>query len=145
MEASPRPIRRFAPRKTGDASPLGELESAVMRAVWSHHDDVSVADVHSTMSDRQQAAYTTLKTTMERLVEKGILKRMRQGKAYLYRAAVTQEELERRIVTDAIDRLVEQFPEAVASFFVQPDPSVSEAHLGLLSDAIKRKREHPDA
>lgn len=145
MEKSPHPIRRFAPRKTGDASPLGELESTVMRAVWSHNDHVSVADVLSTMSDRQQAAYTTVKTTMERLADKGILKRTRQGKAYWYCAAVTQEDLERRIVTDAIDRLVQQFPEAVASFFVQPDSSVSEEHLGLLSDAIRRRRETPDA
>jgi len=69
---------------------------------------------------------------------------VKEGKAYLYRAAVTQEELERRIVTNALDRLVEQSPQAVASFFVQPDPHVSEEKLALLQEAVERRREGQD-
>lgn len=116
-----------------------------MAAVWASGGEVSVTDVHAALAGPRQVAYTTVKTTMERLADKGILKQTREGKAYLYQAVLSRDELERRIVATAIDRLVEQFPEAVASFFVQPDASVSAEQLGLLSEAIRRRRERPDA
>ena len=136
--------RRFVPRKTGDASPLGQLESSVMEVVWASPGAVQVGDVHTGLSPDTRGAYNTVKTTMERLVEKGILSRTKQGKAYLYQAAVTREELERRIVSNALDRLVTQFPQAVASFFVQPDSALSEEKLALLMEAVERRREHPN-
>jgi predicted transcriptional regulator len=136
--------RHFVPRKTGDATPLGDLESALMQVVWAQEHEVSVSDVHALLPEPRRLAYTTVKTTMERLADKGILHRERDGKAYVYRAAVTQEDLERRIVSQAIDRLVEQFPVAVASFFVSPDPKLSGNRLLLLQDAIDRLKERRD-
>lgn len=136
--------RRFVPRRTGDASPLGHLESAVMKVIWASSAEVQVADVHTGLATDARGAYNTVKTTMERLAEKGILSRVKQGKAYHYQAAVTREELERRIVSNALDRLVEQFPQAVASFFVQPGPTLSEEKLALLLEAVERCREDPN-
>ncbi len=140
----PNSSRRFFPRKTGDASPLGQLESAVMDVVWSSEGRVQVADVHTGLPAEMRGAYNTVKTTMERLVEKGILSRIKQGKAYHYQAAVTREELERRIVSSALDRLVDQFPQAVASFFSQPEHDLSEEKLALLLEAVERRRESPN-
>lgn len=115
-----------------------------MGVVWSCTEEaatLSVGDVHAALPTETQGAYTTIKTTMERLADKGILTRTRSGKAYLYRAAVSQGELERRIVSSALDRLVEQFPDAVASFFVQPDPNISHDQLALLEEAIERQQQ----
>lgn len=134
-------MRRFVPRKTGDASPLGQLESALMEVVWSHPEPISVAEVHAALPPEPAVAYTTVKTTLERLAIKGILSRTKEGKAYLYQAAVSREDLERRIVSDVLTRLVEQFPQAVASFFVRPGPGLSEEKLALLLEAIERQRE----
>jgi predicted transcriptional regulator len=145
MPQPDRPTRRFAPRKTGDSTPLGQLESAVMEVVWACSRAVQVGDVQTGLPADARGAYATVKTTMERLAEKGILSRIKHGKAYHYQAAVTREELERRIVVNALDRLVEQFPAAVASFFVQPDPGVSQEKLALLLEAVERKREAHDA
>jgi predicted transcriptional regulator len=145
MPQPDRRTHRFAPRKTGDATPLGQLESAVMEVVWASSRAVQVGDVHAGLPAEARGAYATVKTTMERLAEKGILSRAKEGKAYHYQAAVTREDLERRIVVSALDRLVEQFPDAVASFFVQPDPSISQEKLALLLEAVERRREDPDA
>ena len=144
MEIPSSPARRFSPRKTGDASPLGDLENAVMLVIWACPEEVSVSDVHDTFPQSSHIAYTTVKTTMERLVYKSILLCNRERKAYKYRAAVSQNELERRIVSETLDQLVEQFPYAVASFFVQPDSHVPEDRLALLKEAIQRRREDPD-
>jgi predicted transcriptional regulator len=137
--------RRFIPLRTGNTSPLGQLEEAVMDVIWRQPQEVSVGDVLEALPAGDAVAYNTVKTTMERLAEKRILSRFKQGKAYLYQAAVTREELERRIVANALDRLVEQFPQAVASFFAQPDPQLSEEKLALLQEAIDRRREEQDA
>jgi predicted transcriptional regulator len=114
-----------------------------MEVVWTSSGAVQVADVHTGLSPDVRGAYNTVKTTMERLAEKAILSRIKRGKAYLYQAAVTREELERRIVSNALDRLVEQFPQAVASFFVQSAPTLSEEKLALLMEAVERRRDHP--
>jgi BlaI family transcriptional regulator, penicillinase repressor len=145
MQPLDHPARRFIPHRTGEAGPLGQLEIAVMAVVWSHVSPLSVGDVHSALPAEPGIAYNTVKTTMERLAGKGILSRSKEGKAYFYQAAVTREELERRIVANALDRLVEHFPQAVASFFVRPDPGLSEEQLALLAEAIDRKREAGDA
>jgi predicted transcriptional regulator len=116
-----------------------------MEVVWAAPGAVQVGDVHAGLPADSRGAYATVKTTMERLAEKGILSRIKEGKAYHYRAAIAREELERRIVANTLDRLVEQFPEAVASFFVQPDPGVSQEKLSLLLEAVERRRENPDA
>lgn len=139
------PFRRFTPGKTGDASPLGHLETAVMEVVWAHPEAVPVGEVHAALPGDPQLAYNTVKTTMERLAEKGILTREKHGKAYRYAAAVTREELERRIVSATLDRLVQQFPQAVASFFVRPSPGLSEEQLALLQEAVERHTEGDDA
>jgi predicted transcriptional regulator len=115
-----------------------------MEVIWASGREVQVADVHTGLPAAVRGAYNTVKTTMERLAEKGILSRVKQGKAYHYQAAVTREELERRIVSNALDRLVEQFPQAVASFFAQPDPALSEEKLSLLLEAVERHREDPN-
>lgn len=144
MLPPPRTDRRFVPSRTGHATPLGELEQAVMEVVWRASGASSVSEAHEALPGEKRVAYNTVKTTMERLADKGILSRAKEGKAYHYTPAVTREELERRIVAKALDRLVEQFPRAIASFFAQPDPRMTDEKRALLLEAIERRREGRD-
>jgi predicted transcriptional regulator len=116
-----------------------------MEVVWPAHGPLSVSGVHDGLPPEPAVAYNTVKTTLERLAEKGILSRTKEAKAYLYRPAISREELERRIVTGVLDRLVEEFPGAVASFFVKPEAGLSRTKLDLLREAIERKKGAPDA
>jgi predicted transcriptional regulator len=136
--------RRFTPAKTGETVPLGHLERGVMQVVWRANKPLSVADVHETLvgdSDATAVAYTTVKTTMERLADKGILVQTKAGKAYLYHATLSEADLERRIVSATLDRLIREFPQAVASFFVRPDPDLTSEQLSLLKEAIEQSRQ----
>jgi predicted transcriptional regulator len=76
---------------------LGELERAVMETVWqagqSGHAPVSVRDVYSELGRTRDLAYTTVMTVMGRLAEGGLLTQERSGRAYLYAAADSREEL----------------------------------------------------
>ena len=76
---------------------LGELERTVMETVWAmttpERRTVSVREVHQALSTNRDIAYTTVMTVMGRLAEGGLLSRQRSGRAYLYAAVGTREEL----------------------------------------------------
>lgn len=102
------------------SAPLGELETAVMRHVWACGEAGCLAvEVQRTLEKEQAAALTTVLTTLERLLNKGILRREKEGKANRYYATVTEHELEQRIVAGILNGLIARFPRAVAIYFSQ--------------------------
>ncbi|GAB3442043.1 transcriptional repressor BlaI [Phycicoccus ginsengisoli] len=76
---------------------LGDLERAVMDAIWSAadagHPSVSVREVHEALVARRHIAYTTVMTVMGRLADAGLLTQERSGRAYRYAAASSREAL----------------------------------------------------
>ena len=77
----------------------GSLESLILNSLWELESQGvyknSVKDVYSYINIVQNTkrAYTTVKTVMDRLVEKQILLRMRQGKKYFYRTAYSSNDI----------------------------------------------------
>lgn len=70
--------------------PLGSLEAKIMDVAWRDSDAfLSVRDVLHRLDD--ELAYTTVMTVMNRLYEKGLLRRRRQGRAWIYRCAMSRE------------------------------------------------------
>ena len=117
-------IRRTKPEKTGIRAPLGELELSVMRHVWACGDCGCLAqEVLKSLEAERVLALTTILTTLDRLHDKGILVREKEGKAYRYRAAVSEDALQKRIVAGVLGDLLAQFPNAVAAYFTEPDTS----------------------
>lgn len=88
---------------------LGPLGGAIVRIVIEQGES-TVAGVRAallTTSDRQ-LAYTTVMTVLGRLYEKGILRRSRVGRQYVYRPAAEEAQLvdalSRRAVDDVLGR-----------------------------------------
>ncbi len=112
--------QRFRPERTGMSAPLGALEIVLMRYVWSCGESGCLAaETQRALEKEQPIALTTILTTLDRLLQKGIVQREREGKAHRYRAAMTEQELEQRIVTGVLDNLIARFPKAVATYFSQ--------------------------
>ena len=70
----------------------GELQIEVMRALWRLGRAASVDDVRNELPDRHRGAYTTVQTVLNRLAERGLLVRQRQGKAIFYAAKVSEAD-----------------------------------------------------
>ena len=89
-----------APRKL-----LGELETSVLSALWSSTSPLSVRDVLALVKRKPALAYTTVQTVLDRLHEKDLVSREKEGKAFLYRPRVTREawlgEQAARVLTGA--------------------------------------------
>jgi len=133
------PIRRIRPERTGVGAPLGELELSVMRHIWSCGDTGCLGgDVQAALEEERPVALTTVLTTLDRLLAKGILRRARDGKAYRYWALLSEEQLQQRIVDGMLDRLIAQFPKAVAAYFAQQPAVPSEAAPDALSTLARR-------
>ncbi|HLW77574.1 MAG TPA: BlaI/MecI/CopY family transcriptional regulator [Bryobacteraceae bacterium] len=72
---------------------LGPLEQAVMEIVWQRPES-SVH--HVTELLERPLAYTTVMTTLDRLYKKGLLRRGKSDRAFIYSAALTRDEWEKK-------------------------------------------------
>jgi len=74
------------------ARQLGNLEKLVMDRIWSWGHPVAVREMLEDLQRERTLAYTTVMTVMDNLHRKGVLTREKDGRAYVYRAAVTREQ-----------------------------------------------------
>ncbi len=102
---------------------LGPLEQQVMEVLWQKSpQDVAQAQVALAGS----SAYSTVKTILERLTEKGLLTRQKVGKAFEYSPVLSQAEYQDRQARHLSESLVSGFGNAALVHFVdavRDDPS----------------------
>jgi predicted transcriptional regulator len=94
--------------------------------------------------DFPSAAYTTLMTTLDRLHRKGFLERDKAGRAFLYRAPWSREELEARAAGQTLRGLFERDPGAVRpalSHFLEAADPGDEGLIDELEELVRRRRE----
>ncbi len=96
-------LRGFRPPREIASFALGKLERQVLEETW-RLGEVSVRDVYRAFEER--IAYTTLMTTLDRLYKKNLLERRKDGRAFLYAAVVSRDELDRGIKEDVVDGLL---------------------------------------
>lgn len=69
----------------------GELQEQVMRVVWKLGGG-TVDDVRAALPSKQRGAYTTVQTVLNRLSERGLLVREKQGKAFVYEPLISEAD-----------------------------------------------------
>src|SRR5581483_9259463 len=84
-------------------SSLGQLEREVMAIAWEHG-EVTVRDACERLGSA--VAYTTVMTTMDRLFKKRLLARRKVGRAFVYRAIATRQELQGAVATELMQSLL---------------------------------------
>ena len=113
---------------------LGELEAEVMELAWGRGAWLGVNDLLAALKGRQRA-YTTVMTIVTRLCDKGLLERRRDGRGFVYRPALSKDQVAaqalREVLADADD------PQAVLAHFVEDLEASPEllARLRTLTDA----------
>lgn len=73
---------------------LTEAEWAVMRAVWQHQ-PCAAGTIQEALAESRGWAYSTVKTTMDRMVHKGLLRTQRIRNLHLYSTTVGEVEAKR--------------------------------------------------
>ncbi len=114
---------------------LGSLEAKIMDVAWTHSDAfLSVRDVLSRLDD--DLAYTTVMTVMNRLYEKGLLRRRRAGRAWSYRPTGSNEAYIAAAMAEALNA-AENRTAALLHFLADLDRDEAAA-LRRLLDATER-------
>jgi predicted transcriptional regulator len=108
---------RFSPTKDGLVKVLGPLETDIMQIVWQDERS-TVKKIHRKLSQARDIAYTTVMTTMSRLAEKGVLHRHREGLAYVYTPAISEEDFVQMVVRQVLDGLLDDYSETAVDYMV---------------------------
>jgi predicted transcriptional regulator len=86
----------------GGLREFGQLESAIMDVVWSADRPQKVREVRERLCYGRPVAYTTVMTVMGILHGKGVLRRQKQGRAWLYWPAEAREDHDARLMAEAL-------------------------------------------
>jgi predicted transcriptional regulator len=115
-------------------SRLTHYELELMDVLWRLGEG-TVQDVCDNLE--RDLAYTTVMTTLSLLEsKKGVLERVKQGRAYLYRPLVSREEMSRNVLSDLKDVLFrDKLPKLMLNFIDDEQPSPDD--LQALKDAVR--------
>lgn len=131
---------RLRSGKKGLELRLHELEAAIMNAVWSKRlVSFAVGDVLAILEKQREIAYTTVMTTVARLHEKGLLKRERDGRRYLYSPKVTREEFLESTARTVLDGAVDS--QQAMAMLAEKVSEASAIDLDKLEALILQRRE----
>jgi BlaI family transcriptional regulator, penicillinase repressor len=80
-----------------------ERELEILQVLWTDGTS-SVRAVHEHLSETEGISFTSVQTMLQVMFDQGLTKRELQGRTYLYRAATSQEEAQRTLLADLLDR-----------------------------------------
>ncbi len=86
-------------------SQISEQQIAFLRALWTRG-EASVGEVQADLAQAgMELAPTTVSTVLGRLEKKGLVDHRREGRAYVYRATVSEDTVQTSILGRIRDRL----------------------------------------
>ena len=118
---------------------LFESEWAILQKVWEL-EPCAAPTVQEALQDEKGWAYTTVKTMMDRMVKKGLLKTEKIRNLYLYNSAVTQSQAQRSEITRTLKRAFDGTFTPMMQFLIENDQLSEEEYLHLENLIKKRKR-----
>lgn len=98
---------------------MGELESSVMEIIWQKSNPASVREITVQLQKKRKIAYTTVMTIMSRLVDKGLLHRQSEGRAYQYQPALSKDKFLTRISHQIIKNFISSFGDVAVVHFAR--------------------------
>ena len=119
-------------------SRLGALEREVMAVVWNAG-DINVREACARLG--ASVAYTTVMTTMDRLFKKRLLARRKVGRAFVYSATATRDEMEGAVATELVHSLLQRQGGEPLPLLSSLVDAVSDRDRALLDDLERLIRE----
>lgn len=118
---------------------LGELEAEVMEALW-RRETASIREVWEDVRRRRRVAFNTVMTVMNRLVDKGLLRREHRRGNYRYSPSVKRERFLARVSHDVAEALVREFGDVAVAQFVDVLQAVDPKKLAAVERLIRERR-----
>jgi BlaI family penicillinase repressor len=112
---------------------LGELQHAIMAVLWGRG-EATTADVHETLRVERGLALTTIATMLRKMEDKGLVTHRVDGRQFVYRTCVSENQVRRSMVGELVGRLFGGDPKALVAHLV----SENEIDAGELDELRRR-------
>lgn len=125
---------------------LSELQLAVMRALW-RRGEATTAEVVADLAAERGLAHTTVATLLTRLEKRGAVAQRRDGRSFIYRARLSETEVQRSMVAGLVAALFAGDSAALVAHLVRED-EVTPGDLAAIRarlEANPAKNESEDA
>ncbi|MFN7971932.1 MAG: BlaI/MecI/CopY family transcriptional regulator [Acidobacteriota bacterium] len=126
------------PRRAEKSHHLGTLQIAIMRILWRRR-EAATTDVHQDLQEERPLALTTIATMLAKMEKKGVVLHRTEGRKFVYRPRVTEEQVKQSMVSELLDRLFEGRGAELASHLLSREP-IDAGELRELK-ALIRERE----
>ena len=100
------------PRQT-----LGELQHAIMKVLWDRG-EATTAAVHEALREDRGLALTTIATMLRKMEDKGVVAHRAEGRQFVYRPTVSEDQVRRSMVAELVERLFAGDPKALVAHLV---------------------------
>ena len=118
---------------------LSAAELTVMKVLWRAGRQ-SAREIHEQVAEPSGWAYSTTRTTLDRLVQKGHVVKAPFHGLHLYQAAITPAAGLARLVRDFATRVLEISPAPVVCLFAESE-ALSDQEIEELKELLDRWKE----
>lgn len=119
-------------RRAKTAQELTEAEWAIMKVVWQQ-EPCTAGTVQEDLAETRDWAYSTVKTTMDRMAEKGFLAIQRIRNLQLFRSTISEVEAKRAELRKTLKRAFDGALTPMMQFLIE--------HEGLSKDEAAQLRQ----
>lgn len=116
---------------------LSDVQLTLMRVLWARPDS-STADIVEALHAQRPMAHTTVATMLTRLEKRGVVHATRDGRQLIYRAAISESQVQRSMVSGMLSNLFQGNARALLSHLLRED-EIGADDLEQLKALIERK------
>lgn len=120
---------------------IGDLQLAILRVLWTRA-EATAAEVHAALQQDRGLAPTTISTMLAKMEGRGLVEHRAEGRRFVYRALVTEDQVTRSVVGEIKERLFRGDAAALVSHLLN-EHEVSADELRRLKAliAVQEKKE----
>ena len=115
-----------------------EAELELLRILWEK-EPATVRDIYDTLNEERPSGYTTVLKLLQIMTAKGLVVRDEANRAHVYRAAISQDAMQSKILKDLSMRLFSGSAAQLALHALAMEPA-SQNELDEIRALIERKR-----
>lgn len=117
-----------------------DAELSILRVLWERG-PCTVRQVHEALLGARETGYTTTLKLMQIMAEKGLVTRDESARTHVYAAKLSQDQTQRQLVTDLLDRAFGGRSAALVMHALSAQPASDEelAEIRRLIEQYKEK------
>ncbi len=114
-----------------------ELELEILKVLW-RLGPATVRQIRDELAAVRDLAYTTVMTMMTIMDTKGYVKRVKDGRSFIYEATYQEQKASRNMLQDVVDRLFGGSTKAVIQHLLETS-ELDDEELNQIRQIINRK------